>query len=122
MEAVKWPQRASGPVNFTPAASDLLAWELLQTLCLSAWWEASLLQELWSGKRLPARRGGWEILPLPLSGGKAPDPHCGHCPDSRLSLKTGTAGEEEKKSRSLCPLIIGRQLTSLIQGRYDNDS
>lgn len=62
MEAVKWPQRASGPVNFTPAASDLLAWELLQTLCLSAWWEASLLQELWSGKRLPTRRGGWEIF------------------------------------------------------------
>ena len=88
MEAVKWPQRASGPVNFTPAASDLLAWELLQTLCLSAWWEASLLQELESGKRLPARRGGWEILPLPTAV---------HCPEARLSLKTGTAREEEKK-------------------------
>lgn len=122
MEAVKWPQRASGPVNFTPAASDLLAWELLQTLCLSAWWEASLLQELESGKRLPARRGGWEILPLPLSGGKAPDPHCWALSRIQAEPEDRDSWRREKKSRSLCPLIMGRQLTSLIQGRYDNDS
>lgn len=57
----------------------------------------------------------------PLAEGKLRIPTAGHCPESRLSLKTGTAGEE-KKSRSLCPLIMGWQLTSLIQGRYDNDS
>lgn len=65
MEAVKWPRRVSGPVNSTPAAVIYWLGNCFRH-SLSAWWKASILQELQNGKRLLARKRGWDILPPPL--------------------------------------------------------
>lgn len=97
MEAVKWPQRVSGPVNFTPAAVIYWLGNCCRH-CLSVWWKASILQDC---KRLLARKRGWDILPLPLHMmGKALFPRCWAL--SRIQAEREDGDSWRRESRSLC--------------------